>query len=303
MGGNGTGGRGVGYATGRFIDIEEAAVPLLDWGFIRSDATYDVVGVWRGRFFRLEDHLDRFENSVSSLRMTLPVSRQEIRRILAECVDRGQLQDAYVSMTCTRGLPPEGSRDLRQFENRFYAFAIPYVHIFNTDSQGRGVRLVTAETRRIPETSVDPRVKNYHWLDFIMSLFESYDRNADLPLLLSQDDYVTEGGGYNIFAVCNGQLLTPKRGVLEGMTRQTVFDICAARNIPISLADMKQETIHEADEIFLTSTAGGIMAVETVDGQTLGAGCPGPLTKTIRSTYWQWHEDPEWTTDVQALLT
>ena len=108
MGGNGTGGRGVGYANGRFIDIEEAAVPLLDWGFIRSDATYDVVGVWRGRFFRLEDHLDRFENSVSSLRMTLPVSRQEVRRILAECVDRGQLQDAYVSMTCTRGLPPEG---------------------------------------------------------------------------------------------------------------------------------------------------------------------------------------------------
>ncbi|MGI9380790.1 MAG: aminotransferase class IV [Methyloligellaceae bacterium] len=303
MGGNETGGRGVGYANGRFIDIEEAAVPLVDWGFIRSDATYDVVGVWNGRFFRLEDHLDRFENSVSSLRMILPVSREEIRRILAECVDRGNLQDAYVSMTCTRGLPPQGSRDLRKFENRFYAFAIPYVHIFDTESQGRGARLVTAETRRIPETSVNPRIKNYHWLDFIMSLYETYDRNADLPLLLSQDDYVTEGGGYNIFAARDGQLVTPRRGVLEGITRQTVFDICTARNIPIEVSDMKLETLYKADEIFLTSTAGGIMAVETVDEHSPRSGCPGPLTETVRSTYWQWHEDPKWTIDVRSLLT
>ena len=121
--------RGTAYANGHFINIDEAAIPLLDWGFIRSDATYDVVSVWKGKFFRLEDHLDRFEASVRGLRMNLPVTRDELKNILAECVLRADLDEAYVSMTCTRGVPPAGSRDPRKFQNRLYIFAIPYVNV------------------------------------------------------------------------------------------------------------------------------------------------------------------------------
>ena len=89
---------------GEYIAIRDAKISVLDWGFLRSDATYDVVHVWKGRFFRLDKHLDRFERSVAKLRMTLPYSRDEMTEIFRNLVKRSGLEDAYVEMVLTRGV-------------------------------------------------------------------------------------------------------------------------------------------------------------------------------------------------------
>src|SRR5262245_37659626 len=101
---------GAAFVRGSYVPIAEASIPLLDRGFSRSDATYDVTHVWKGWIFRLDDYLDRFERNMAALRMRLAYSRQEIRDILLECVRLSGLRDAYVQMTCTRGVPPAGSR-------------------------------------------------------------------------------------------------------------------------------------------------------------------------------------------------
>ncbi|MEE8535019.1 MAG: aminotransferase class IV, partial [Kiloniellales bacterium] len=101
---------GVAYVDGRFCPISEAKISVLDWGFLRSDATYDVVHVWRGRFFRLDAHLERFLRSVERLRLTLPVDRAGLSAILMDCVRRAGLRDAYVEMICTRGSAPSFNR-------------------------------------------------------------------------------------------------------------------------------------------------------------------------------------------------
>ncbi len=118
---------GAAFVDGRFVPVAEARVPILDWGFLRSDATYDVAHVWRGRFFRLEDHLDRFERGMARLRMRPPYDRAAIREILIECVRLSGLRDAYAEVICTRGVPPPGSRDPRDCENNFFAFVVPFV--------------------------------------------------------------------------------------------------------------------------------------------------------------------------------
>src|SRR5215210_6684379 len=118
---------GAAFVDGRFVPIAEARVPILDWGFLRSDATYDVAHVWRGTFFRLEDYLDRFERSMEQLRLSPRYGRSEIRDILIECVRRSGLRDAYAEVICTRGIPRSGSRDPRDCENRFYAFVVPFI--------------------------------------------------------------------------------------------------------------------------------------------------------------------------------
>lgn len=110
---------GTAYIDGRFCPIAEATISVLDWGFLRSDATYDVVHVWNGRFFRLDRHLDRFLKSVSKLRMTLPFGREELVAVLRECVTRSQFKNAYVEMICTRGMSPTFNRDPRDAKNRF----------------------------------------------------------------------------------------------------------------------------------------------------------------------------------------
>src|SRR5205085_2024652 len=96
---------------GEFCPVSEAKVSVVDWGFLRSDATYDVVHVWEGRFFRLDRHIDRFLHSVESLRMKLPFDRDRLQEVLLECVGRSGLRESYVEMLCTRGVPSAGSRD------------------------------------------------------------------------------------------------------------------------------------------------------------------------------------------------
>src|SRR5215813_9971322 len=97
---------GIAYSEGRFMPIGDAKVSVLDFGFTRSDVTYDVVHVWDGRFFRLDDHLDRFQRSMAALRMSVPYDRAAMREILIECVRRTGLRAAFVAMVCTRGRPP-----------------------------------------------------------------------------------------------------------------------------------------------------------------------------------------------------
>src|SRR3954469_17116486 len=96
---------GAAYVRGRFVPIADATVPATDWGFTRSDAVYDVVHVFKGGFFRLADHLDRFERSMAKRRIHPPEDRAAIETILHRCVALTGFSDAYVAMVASRGRP------------------------------------------------------------------------------------------------------------------------------------------------------------------------------------------------------
>jgi len=107
--GDGRFAHGAAYIEGEFVPIAEARIPILDWGFLRSDATYDVVHVWEGRFFRLDDHIDRIQRGVRRLEMQCPYEDDALRAVLNRCVALAGLKRAYVEMICTRGTPRPGS--------------------------------------------------------------------------------------------------------------------------------------------------------------------------------------------------
>ena len=290
---------GAAFVDGRFVPVAQARVPILDWGFLRSDATYDVSHVWRGSFFRLDDHLDRFERSMRHLRLSPPYGRDEIRDILLECVRLSGLRDAYAEVICTRGIPKPGSRDPRECENRFYAFVVPFVWIADPEKQERGLHATIGHRRRIAPESVDPTVKNYHWLDLEVGLLEAYERGGETVILTDANGNVVEGPGFNVFAVHDGAISTPDRGVLEGITRRTVIELANGHGIPIEARPVAADELRRADEVFLSSTAGGVMPVTTVDGEVVGNGEPGPLTGRLREAYWQMHDDPRFSSPVR----
>jgi branched-chain amino acid aminotransferase len=289
---------GVAYMDGRYVPMAEATISVLDWGFLRSDATYDVVHVWRGRFFRLDDHLDRFQRSVDRLRLALPFGRDRVAEVLSECVRRAGLDDAYVEMICTRGVSPTFSRDPRDAVNRFIAFALPFGWILRPEDRDRGLHVAISRVRRIPPESVDPTIKNYHWLDLIAGLFDAYDRGAGSVVLTDGDGNVVEGPGFNVFAVGDGRVTTPDRGVLEGVTRLSAIQLCGEIGVPVTIGPLAAEALRRADEAFVTSTAGGIMPLTRVDGQPVADGAPGPITRRLIDLYWQKHQDPAWSTPV-----
>jgi len=287
---------------GEFIQLSEARIPVLDWGFLRSDATYDVVHVWKGRFFRLDKHIDRFFESTEKLRMPCALSRAELKKILAGCVDRSGLDNAYVEMIQTRGMSPNFERDPRKSEPRFIAFAVPFGWILRPEEFEKGLDVLVSNRRRISPDSIDSRIKNYHWLDLVSGMYEAYDYGHDTVILTDQENNISEGPGFNIFCVDEAGLNSPKKGVLKGITRQTVLDLAKELNLPFQLSSISLEKLKSANEVFATSTAGGIMPITKINGQLIGQGAPGEITRKLHKAYWDKHSDPSWSVSKEDLL-
>jgi branched-chain amino acid aminotransferase len=284
--------KGVAYIDGHYVPIAEAKIPVADWGFVRSDVTYDVVHVWKGSFFRLEDHIERFLHSVEGLRMTLPVSRHELRDVLIECVRLSGLRDAYVEMVCTRGQPPPGApRHPRHATPNFLAWAVPFIWVYTPEQQERGLHAVISSVPRIPAECIDPTIKNFHWGDLSRALWEATDKGADQPVLLDLRGNVTEGPGFNVFAVFDGTVVTPPGGALEGITRRTVLELCEELGIPTEVRDISAGELRDADEVFFSTTAGGVAAVSRIDDHIMGNDRPGPISERLREVYWRKHEE------------
>jgi len=287
---------GSAFVDEEIVPISAAKISLLDWGFLHSDATYDVVHVRDGKFFRLNDHLDRFFSGMDMLRMSIPYNRKELSAILSDCVSKCELQDAYVEMITTRGLPEPGSRDPRTCRNRFFAFVIPFVWI---TTPGKGLELIVSQRLRIPPQSVNPTVKNYHWLDLVMGQFEAYDKGGETVVVVNEKGNIAEGPGFNIFAVKNRILSTPGEGVLQGITRKTAIELAGELGYDVIQDELSPEAACSADELFATSTAGGIMAITKIDCQKVSTGKVGPITLELQDRYWALHNDPRYAYEIQ----
>jgi branched-chain amino acid aminotransferase len=222
-----------------------------------------------------------------------------MREILLECVRLSGLRDAYAEVICTRGVPPAGSRDPRDCENDFFAFAVPFVWISGLQEQERGLHATITGVRRIPPGSVDPTAKNYHWLDLTMGLYEAYERGGETAILVDGEGNVVEGPGFNVFVVSGGEIATPESGVLEGITRRTALELASELGIPLGQRAVPAGEVRRAQEVFVTSTAGGIMPVTKLDGAAVGDGRPGPVTSRLREAYWELHRDPRFATPVR----
>ena len=283
---------GVAYVQGHCVPIADAAIPMTDWGFLRSDATYDVVTVWDGAYFRLDTHLDRFLRSCARWRLDPGLDREQITDILSRCVRMSGLRSSYVEMICTRGKPPWGSRDPRLAINQFYAFAVPFVWLANAQQRENGLHVMVSDVQRISPRSVDPTAKNYHWNDLTMGLFGALDAGADSVLLVDAEGNVVEGPGFNVFCVVDGTVITPNACMLEGVSRRTVIDMAGSLGFPVQLRTVPAPLLRSAQEVFISTSGGGVLPVTKVDHVQIGDGRPGRITQRLVETYWAWHKDP-----------
>ena len=295
--------QGCAWIDNEYVELAEAKIPILDWGFLRSDATYDVVHVWRGRFFRLDKHIDRFFESTKKLRMPCQVSRDELKKILANCVVKGKLENAYVEMIQTRGMSPKFVRDPRLATPRVMAFAVPFGWILKQKDFEKGLDVLLTDIKRIPPSSVDPTIKNYHWMDLVTGMLDAYENGNDTAILVDENNNITEGPGFNLFCVNDIGIFTPDHGVLEGITRQSVFDFAKELNLPIVKKVITVEELQTANELFASSTAGGIMPITKVSGIQIGNGRVGDITRQLHKLYWEKHTDDKWSTSITDILS
>ncbi|WP_299478751.1 aminotransferase class IV [uncultured Roseibium sp.] len=286
---------GAAWMRGEIMPITQASIPVNDWGLIHSDITYDVVPVWEGAFFRLKHYLSRFFRSMNTLHLDPGVTESDVESVLHELVSATGLRRAYVAMVTSRGVNMvPGSRDPRDCRNHFFAWCVPYIHVIRPDLARSGASIHVARTvTRIPEASVDPRVKNYHWGDFTKGLFEAKDAGAETVMLLDSDGNVTEGPGFNVFAVKDNRLITPDAGVLEGISRQTVLEIGRELGLTTDIRSLPLEELFQSDEVLITTSGGGVAPITKVDDRVFSNGAPGEVTMSIQKRYFEWATMPE----------
>lgn len=290
--------KGAAYLDGEYMPVAEARIPVTHFAYRRSDVTYDVVGVWEGQFFRLDDHIRRFRASMNRLRMDPPESDDDIRRILNRIVALSGLRSAYVAMDCLRASPPPGNPRHSAFARSYLScFAVPWVNIPSPEQYERGMHMIIAKVQRIAPESFDPRVKNFHWGDLTEGQYEALDAGADTAVLLDAQGNVTEGPGFNVFAIADGRVLSPRRGALEGVTRRSVIELCEELGLPVEVRDIPADEFRQADEIFACTTAGGVMPVSRIDGRIMGNDRPGEITTRLKDLFWKkraegWHATP-----------
>lgn len=291
--------KAIGYVDGIVSPLDDARLPLRDLGLMYADMTYDVVHVWRGGFFRLDDHLDRFTASCAGLRLDPGMDRAALRELLAQLVARSTLHDALVYFACTRGTAVPGTRDpARHTKHRLFATVTPLILRGQPAEMARGLHAaIVRGIPRIAADSVNPHWKNTHWGDFHRATFSAKEAGADIPILLGPDGAVAEAPGFNVVALLDGALISPDANVLPGISCRTMFELAADLGIPARLGRVMPEELARATELFLTATSCGLFPVTRLDGAPVGQGVPGPVTTRLLNTYYArknagWHITP-----------
>lgn len=285
---------GTAWIEEEFVPASEARISIFDTGFGHSDLTYTVAHVWHGNIFRLDDHLDRLLDGARRLRLDPGHTKAELAEATKQCVSMSQLREAYVNLTITRGYGRrKGEKDLTKLTHQTYIYAIPYLWAFPPHEQINGTTaVVPRHVRRAGRNTIDPTIKNYQWGDLTAASFEAKDRGARTAILLDADNCVAEGPGFNVVLVNNGELVSPSRNALPGITRKTVFEIAESMGLRTTLRDIPSHELYDADELMAVTTAGGVTPIISLDGEPQSGGKPGPLTIAIRDRFWALMDEP-----------
>ncbi len=283
------------YIDDNFIKTKDAKISILEPTFTKSDAVYDTVSVLDNQIFRLNDHLERFENSCNKMHINVNYSKKEISNIAAKCLKLSNYKTAIFMLIGRRGPYKDlTKRDPRTCKNGLIVTAIPYYNIFGEEKNKYGLKVFISENKRVPKESINAKVKNFNWMDLNIGLFEAYENKSDTAVLCTPDGNLSEGPGFNIWIIKDGKLKTPKGNVLEGITRKSVKEIAQKLGIKAEEKILKKEDLIFAEEAFTCTTAAGITPIIKVNEQLLGNGHPGLLTEKIKDFYWSsrkkgWH--------------
>lgn len=274
------------YVNGEFLPPDRAHVSVFDQGVQMGDGVYEMISGVGRRLFRLDDHLDRLDASMHATRILPQLSRDDWRAAVVETAKRSGLDDVLVRIIVTRGIVRAGSGDPRDATPNVFMSPTPYASLGNERQKREGIRLSVAHQRGMAPDTLDPRYKHISRLQYQLAKIESVEAGYDDLVWLAADGHVQEAPKSNVFMVKGGAVYTPAEGVLHGVTRRTMAELCAELGIRFEAARITAFDLFNADEVFTTSTSGGALPVREVAGRPTRVPAPGPVTRRLDEAYW-----------------
>jgi branched-chain amino acid aminotransferase len=272
---------------GKIVHRDQAAISPFDSCVQGGDAVWEGLRVYKGKIFRLVEHLDRLRSSALALAFgQIPSQEELIEEIKRTLEANGMFDQVHIRLTLTRGVKITSGMDPR-LNQAGPTLIILAEHKAPVYSKG-GVTLVTSAIRRFPPDCLDPKIHHNNLLQSILAKIQANAAGADDALMLDYRGFVAETNATNIFIVYKGEVLTPVAVACpEGITRAVVLELCRKHSIPHAERDLSLAEIYRAEEMFCTGTMGELAGVTSVDGRMIANGHVGPMTQRLSDYFRQ----------------
>jgi aminodeoxychorismate lyase len=269
------------FLNGIFLSEAEAVVPLNDRGFLLGDGIFETMRVANGKPFRMAQHLERMTRGADFLKIKPPFTPKELQKLALELIEKNNLPEAILRVTLTRG-PGQRGYSPKNSGAPTIAMTLNPLPPVNADEPVQW-SMVTSSLR-IPASDALASFKTTSKLLNVVARAEAEEKGADEALLLNTNGEVAETAGGNIFWVYQDKICTVPtgRGVLPGITRAVVLEICQSLGLETNKRVIKPEHLRNAEGIFVTQSALGLVPVVALDGMPVA---PSPLVDQIGSAY------------------
>ena len=272
------------YIDGKYYDKDDAKISVYDHGVLYGDGIFEGIRAYNGRIFRLDDHLQRLEESANAILLKLPMPIKDIEKAIIETVRLNGLKDAYIRLVVTRGIGDLGL-DMRKCKDGATIFIIAdRIELYPEEFYEKGLTVITSTIRQKGLDQVTPGVKSLNYLANILARAEATAAGAQEAILLNATGHVSECSGDNLFYVKKGKIFTPptSAGILVGITRNVVMELVESKlGFKVLERNFPRYELYSADEVFLTGTGAEVIAAVKIDGRVIGKGVCGPTTKTL----------------------
>ena len=290
---------GCAYVNGQYYSTDEAKISIYDRGF-SGVSVFDATSLLNGYVWKVDPHIDRFFKSLKAARIQPPLPKSELREVIFETVRRSGIKKcAVIFMVATTGVPIipafEQSGPKSSIVVSVTPYRMPPTHL-PEDTFTKGIKVHISSIRNIPPQCLEQKIKSFNRLHHYLAMCEALDFGAHDVIMLDIDGNVSEGIYCNVWTAKDGSLYTPAGHMLQGITRQTVFQMAESFGIEATALPMSAYDLYNADEVFFSTTAGGILPIVEVDKRTIGNGAVGPIATKLLQRYQEWHQDPKYAT-------
>jgi branched-chain amino acid aminotransferase len=274
------------YISGKFYPQEDAKISVFDHGLLYGDGIFEGLRAYRGKVFRLGEHIDRLYESAKAIWLEIPISHEQMCDAVNESVRINKIEDGYIRLVVTRGAGTLGL-DPNRCSNPQVIVIADAISLYPKELYENGLEIVTVSVQRTSPAALSPRIKSLNYLNNILAKIEGMKAGCIEALMLNHKGEIAECTGDNIFLVRHGELWTPplEAGILEGVTRNAVIELAEAAGIKVHAEPLVKHDVYIADECFLTGTAAEIIPVVKVDNRTIGTGKPGAMTRDLEKQF------------------
>ncbi|MGV8106156.1 MAG: branched-chain amino acid transaminase [Nitrososphaerota archaeon] len=274
---------------GQYLKWEEAKVPIFVHALHYGTAVFEGIRAYPSNdnlyIFRLKEHMDRLRKSANVYSFTTKFSTDELCKAAVDLIRKNGIREScYIRPLTFVGMHGIDLNVTKNSPTHTTIIIFPFAKYF----KGDGISACISSWRRIDDESIPPMAKaSGNYLNSVLATQECRRNGYDESILLDRNGCVSEASGENIFVVRNGKLHTPQLSdsILEGITRNTAITIARELGYVVVERPISRTELYLADEIFLTGTAAEIIAITKIDGNIIGNGREGTMTKSIRENY------------------